>query len=110
MRGRGFWLQALQRGLPRPENLLALPDIPSPSNPLEQAEALMQQELLLLLQHEAAAHPVKERRKGKKRKGDASVQESAPLGPLGKWEDIPVRQLLTALRSLTPRLKSVCTA
>ena len=82
--------------MPRPDNLLDLPDIQDPAhttNPLEHAAALVQQELLSLIQHEAAVYPVKEKKKGKKRKGDGSVHESSagPVGPLGKWEDIPVR-------------------
>ena len=57
-------LQVLQRGLPRPKTLNSLPAV-RPESSLEglglkeAAEALLQNELVLLLQHDAAKHPNK---------------------------------------------------
>ena len=57
-------LQVLQRGLPRPKTMDSLPAV-RPEASLEglglkeAAEALLQNELVLLLQHDAAKHPNK---------------------------------------------------
>lgn len=56
--------QVLQRGLPRPKTLDSLPAV-RPEASLqslalkEAAEALLQNELVLLLQHDAAKYPIK---------------------------------------------------
>lgn len=79
----------MQKGLPRPDVLTTLQDpasLTSQSSPLEAAEALLQAELIALLQYEAAKFPVK--KKGKRKRGDEA--EPAPLGPLGPWEDFSV--------------------
>lgn len=57
-------LQVLQRGLPRPKALDGLgavrPESGLDSLPLkEAAEALLQNEIMLLLQHDAAKYPIK---------------------------------------------------
>ena len=56
--------QVLQRGLPRPKTLDSLPAVRSEAtlqglSLKETAEALLQNEMLLLLQHDAAKHPIK---------------------------------------------------
>ena len=83
-------VQVMQRDLPRPDVLTALQEPPSldslKDSPLESAEALLQAELIGLLQHEAAKYPVKKR--GKRKRGEPD--ESVPLGPLGPWEDFLV--------------------
>ena len=80
----------MQRALPRPDVLTALQEPPSldslKSNPMESAEALLQAELITLLQHEAAKYPVK--KKGKRKRGEP--EEGVPLGPLGPWEEFMV--------------------
>ncbi len=84
----------MQRGLPRPDVLTALQEPPSleslKERPLEAAEALLQAELIGLLQHEAAKYPVK--KKGKRKRGEAD--EGVPLGPLGPWEEFLVSLVL----------------
>ena len=56
--------QVLQRGLPRPKTLDSLPTVRSQEalqqmSLKESAEALLQNEMLLLLQHDAAKYPIK---------------------------------------------------
>lgn len=56
--------QVLQRGLPRPKTLDSLPAVRSEKalqgmSLKESAEALLQNEMLLLLQHDAAKYPIK---------------------------------------------------
>lgn len=56
--------QVLQRGLPRPKTLDSLPAVKSEEalqgmSLKESAEALLQNEMLLLLQHDAAKYPIK---------------------------------------------------
>lgn len=99
-------LQVLQRGLPRPDNLSVYLDTYAPStsqsaSAIEAAEALVQQEMLALLQHEAVKYPNKERKKGKRKRGAPEVD--APVGPLEKWEDIPVRPAFESSAPLTGR-------
>lgn len=61
---RGVHAQVLQRGLPRPKTLDSLP-APRPQAALpglglkETAEALLQNEVILLLQYDAAKYPIK---------------------------------------------------
>ena len=85
-----YLVQVMQRGLPRPELLTALQEPPSleslKDSPLESADALLQAELIGLLQHEAAKYLVK--KKGKRKRGDPD--DATPLGPLGPWEDFLV--------------------
>jgi hypothetical protein len=82
-------VQVIQRGLPRPEVLTGLQEPAGAASvqgrPLEAAEALLQNELICLLHHEASKYPFK--KKGK-RKRDAD--DAPALGPLAPWEDIPV--------------------
>lgn len=81
--------QVMQRGLPRPDVLTALQEpasTTSQSSPLEAAEALLQAELISLLQYEAVKFPAKKR--GKRKRGEEA--EAVPLGPLGPWEEFPV--------------------
>ena len=89
-------MQVLQRGLPRPDNLAALPEPPNAAELQgrtgEQADALIQAELVALLQHEAVKYPVKEKKKGKRKRGE-TAEPAAAHGPLGAWEDIPVGSL-----------------
>ena len=62
--GPACFAQVLQRGLPRPRTLDSLPAV-RPEASLqslalkEAAEALLQNELVLLLQHDAAKYPIK---------------------------------------------------
>lgn len=83
----------IQRGLPRPDVLSALQEPASLASlrgsPLEAADALLQAELISLLQYEAAKFPPK--KKGKRRRGEP--EEGAPLGPLGPWEEFQVGSL-----------------
>ena len=56
--------QVLQRGLPRPKTLDSLPAVRSEEalqgmSLKENAETLLQNEMLLLLQHDAAKYPIK---------------------------------------------------
>jgi pre-mRNA-splicing factor CDC5/CEF1 len=60
--------QALQRGLPRPATLAALGDARAAApgaGVRERAEALLQQELVALLQHDADKYPTKRSKKDK---------------------------------------------
>ena len=59
-------LQVLQRGLPRPKTLTGLAAVRPEDSlqglpPKEAAEILLQNEIVLLLQHDAAKYPIKVR-------------------------------------------------
>ena len=58
------YAQVLQRGLPRPKTLESLPAVRSEAalqgvGLKETAEALLQNEVVMLLQHDAAKYPIK---------------------------------------------------
>lgn len=86
--------QVLQRGLPRPKTLDSLPAV-RPEASLqnlalkEAAEALLQNELVLLLQHDAAKYPFKERtsKKDKKRKQPEPAHNSALVNSWHVYEE-----------------------
>ena len=94
----------IQRGLPRPDVLTALQEPPSlgslKGSPLETAEALLQTELISLLQYEAAKFPAK--KKGKRKRGEPD--DSVALGPLGPWEEFSVSLSIYLLNRLSSDL------
>ncbi|KAL3148491.1 hypothetical protein ABBQ38_013933 [Trebouxia sp. C0009 RCD-2024] len=92
--------QVLQRGLPRPRTLDSLPAVRSEAalqglGLKETAEALLQNEVVLLLQHDAAKYPIKERvsKKDKKRKQPEPAHNS---GLLQSWQTFEEAELMDA--------------
>eukprot|EP00884_Botryococcus_braunii_P005744 jgi/Botrbrau1/15170/Bobra.0149s0035.1 len=92
--------QVLQRGLPRPTGLAGLLELqpiqqPGANVTREGVEALLQAEVLALIQHEATRYPLKDKKKSKKR----SRQESDGSGD-NAWQEFEVEELAHASKLL----------
>ena len=76
-------VQVMQRGLPRPISLAALPEVRPASElaalgPRQAAEGVLATELAALLTHEAEKYPLKDKRKGRKRSAPGPEAPPAP--------------------------------
>ncbi|KAK9818201.1 hypothetical protein WJX72_008746 [[Myrmecia] bisecta] len=102
--------QVLQRSLPRPISLALQPEVRPEREiealpPREVAEQLLSREMTLLLSHDAAKYPIKEKKRDKKsKKRDREDDSGAPA--LEDFDESELEEAAALLRAETSHVRS----